>query len=123
MLRSRVSATDYHHKSNRIVNGTKRYEKIGIEKYKSILLLDDSVDTGWSLLKVEEYLDEHGAKGKYKTASYCVLSESMNRVNVDFCRYTDKIVISATSRYSKEHSGFLRDYNDWKKETDTIYEG
>nr|WP_297704313.1 phosphoribosyltransferase [uncultured Butyrivibrio sp.] len=122
MLKKRVSKPSYHEKSNRIVRGTSRFDRIDLEKYDNILLVDDSVDTGWSLLRVQEYLEDKGIKGKYKTASYCVLSESENRVKVDFCRFKDQIVITATSRYSNEHKKFLNDYIGWKNESDAIIE-
>ena len=116
MLKKRVSKPNYYKKSNRVVEGTSRFEHFDISNANRILLVDDSVDTGWSLLKVQEYLDKNGAKGKYKTASYCVLSESENRIKVDFYRFKDKIVITATSRYSREYKEFLNDYSLWKKE-------
>ncbi|MCR4903885.1 MAG: phosphoribosyltransferase [Butyrivibrio sp.] len=122
LLKRRVSKPNYHKKSNRIVKGTIRFDKIGLDKYDKILLVDDSVDTGWSLLKVQEYLNVNGAYGKYKTASYCVLSESENRIKVDFCRYKDQIVITSTSRYSSEYQKFLDEYIGWKNESDTTFE-
>jgi hypoxanthine phosphoribosyltransferase len=122
LLKRRVSKSNYHEKSNRIVKGTSRFNQIDIGKYDKILLVDDSVDTGWSLLKVQEYLNANGAKDKFRTASYCVLSESENRVKVDFCRYKDQIVITATSRYSCEYRKFLEEYIGWKNEADTTFE-
>lgn len=119
LLKRRVTKPDYSEKTDRIVKGTPRFNNVDILKYDNILLLDDSVDTGWSLLKVQEYLNANGARGKYKTASYCVLSESEKRVKVDFCRYKDQIVITATSRYSSEYSEFLNEYIGWKDEANT----
>ena len=119
-LRRKVSASHYSDKAERIVQGTIRFEQLNFEKYNNILLIDDSVDTGWSLLKVQEYLYHKGIEKKVKTASYCVLSESLNRVNVDFYRLKDSIVITSTSRYSREHRKFLTDYERWKLNVDRV---
>ena len=118
LLQKRVSNPNYHEFSERIVTGTSRFEKINIENYNNILLVDDSVDTGWSLIKVKEFLEANGVTGKFKTASYCVLSESKKRVSVEYYRHMDSIAITATSRYSKEYSGFIREYSMWKTQMD-----
>lgn len=115
LLIHRVTKARYHEDSMRIVTSSPRLNSIDFHKYNKILIVDDSVDTGWSLIKVMEYLDAHGALGKYKTASYCALRESNNRVTVDFVRYLDTIVITATSRYSREYKAFIDSYNEWKK--------
>ena len=120
LLEKRVSDPNYYKYSDRTVSGTSRFHAIDMNSYRRILLVDDSVDTGWSLIKVKEYLENNGAAGKYKIASYCVLSESNKRVSVDFARYTDSIVLTATSRYSKEYDSFIQDYEEWKHDLDQV---
>ena len=113
-LKRRVSNPKYREFSERILVDTSRFEKINIGGYNQILIVDDSVDTGWSLIKVKDLLETRGARGKFRTASYCVLTESKNQTSVEYFRYTDTIVITATSRYNKEYSNFIDNYKMWK---------
>lgn len=120
LLKRRVSNPKYHEFSERIVKSTSRFEKINIKEYNNILIVDDSVDTGWSLIEVKKYLEANGVKGRFKTASYCVLSESKNRVSVEYGWHKDAIVITATSRYSKEYCNFINDYMMWQMQMDDM---
>ena len=114
LLKKKVTQKDYSKKNERVIKSTERLDRINLNMYSRILLVDDSVDTGWSMIQVIDFLKKRGVS-KLKIASYCVLGESRNRIKIDYCRYFDTIVITATSRYSKEYRTFLNSYENWQK--------
>ena len=113
-LAFKVGRKKYDKNSIRYLNIPDKLKKCETKNYQKILVVDDSVDTGWSLKVVIDYLDSKGLEGKYKIASYCVLSRAFQRTKVDFYRYLDAIIITGTSRYSGEYSNFLNSYEKWK---------
>lgn len=118
LLKYKVSRKNYDEKTKRIVKSTSSLDNVDLSSKKGILIVDDSVDTGWSLVQVLEMLSQKGMKDNYKVASYSVLSPSMKRIRVDYYRYLDTIVMTSTSRYSKEHDDFLYRYNEWNKQNE-----
>ena len=112
-------AYGYHNKnSKREIKITEKFKHIDFSKYKKILIVDDSVDTGWSIRKVVELLRKTAAHCEVKIASYCVITMSEERVKTDFFRYKDTIVVTATSRYSSEYKKFLKEYENWNSENE-----
>ena len=85
-----------------------------------ILIVDDSTDTGWSLVAVKNELRKRAVSAEIRTASYCVIDFSKNRVDVEYSRYRNTIVVTATSRYSKENGEFMKELNSWIKESHCI---
>lgn len=107
----------YHNKNDkREVKITDTYQRIDFSKHKKVLIVDDSVDTGWSMKKVNEILCREATHCEIRIAGYCVVSISEERIKVDFCRYKNTIVMTATSRYSSEYQKFLDQYENWRKE-------
>jgi len=82
--------------------------------YTSILLVDDSVDTGITLGKVEKKLKKAFPKAEIKSAAYAVIDYSSGRATVDYYRHKNKIILTATSRRSSEYEKFLADFNSWE---------
>ena len=82
---------------------------------KKILIVDDSTDTGYSLLAAKEAVRKAAKDSDVRTASYCVIDISQKRVAVDYGRYRNTIVVSATSRYSDEYEDFLKLLVLWEK--------
>lgn len=102
-------------KKERQIRLTPKYEAECRKKYEKILIVDDSVDTGWTLLKVLELTKKNFLDAKIKVASYSVIEYSKVRVQVDFIRFENRIVITATSRKSEEYQTFLEMYGQWKE--------
>lgn len=110
----------YNDKNNeREVRITERLRAVDFSKVNRILIIDDSVDTGWSILQAEEVIKELAPNAEVKVAGYCVIDMSEGRVHVDFYRYRNEIVITATSRYSNENQIFLDSYERWKDTANT----
>lgn len=101
--------------SEREVSFEKGFDGVDKEKVHNILLVDDSSDTGWSELKAKEKLEEVFPESNVKTFCYCVIEYSKKRIQIDYEKYENTIVLTATSRYSKEHKKFLNDLKDWEE--------
>lgn len=105
----------------RIANPSEAFQNAPWDSYKKVLIVDDSVDTGWSVLKAEAITREIAPGSEIKIASYCVIDYSNGRVNVDYKRYDNTIVLTATSRYSKENPRFVAEFDAWKLKNDQLF--
>ena len=117
LLRSKTNYEYQELNRDREVNLSERFKNLKWEKYKKVLIVDDSTDTGWSLIAAKNEIEKRTSDTNIKTASYCVIDLSRNKVNVEFSRYRNTIVVTATSRYSKEYDRFVNDFRLWKKTT------
>lgn len=118
VLKSRLMICFNSTNNKRELVVTDRLRSINLDKYHKILLVDDSVDTGWSMRKALDYLDETVPNSEKRIASYSVIDASKKRVKVDYPRYNNLIAITATSRFSPEHERFISDYERWSRGED-----
>lgn len=100
--------------SERELEANSRFDAAPWDSMGKILIVDDSVDTGWSVLAVKRLVEELAPNACVRIASYCVIDYSLSRVHVDYARRNNAIVMSATSRYSPEYQGFLDELTAWK---------
>ena len=114
-LRSRAMYGYHEGNPDRELVRTERYGAVDFSAHHRILLVDDSVDTGWSMLRAIEALREDAPGCEVRTAGYCVVSVSEGRVVTDFWRHRDAVVVTATSRYSEEYPAFLSTFDMWKR--------
>lgn len=117
LLKSKAAYGYQESNSEREVETGERFEKMDWGKYRKILIVDDSTDTGFSLLAAKEAVSKAAPNSEVRTASYCVIDISRKRVGVDYGRYRNTIVVTATSRYSEEYKGFVSDLERWIKES------
>ena len=108
------SFNDKH--TERIFIPGRKFQRINLRDYKKILIVDDSADTGLSLLKAKHEIQKLTPESEIKIFCYCVISLSEKRIDVDYFKYRDTIVITGTSRYSDEHEAFLDELERWKNE-------
>ena len=66
-------------------------------------------------LPCEKIIRTYFPKAEVKTAGYALIEYSRKRVEVDFYRHKNKVILTATSRKSKQYDGFIRDYEEWEK--------
>lgn len=92
---------------------TPRSEVVEWGNVRRVLVVDDSVDTGWSVLAVRGLIEALAPNAEVRIAGYCVVEVSERRVTVDWWRYRNAIVLTATSRFSREHQSFLDGYATW----------
>ena len=120
LLKSKANYSYNEENSDREVKLSERFKSLDWAQYKRILIVDDSTDTGWSLVAVKNELKKRAFDAEIRTASYCVIDFSKNRVDVEYSRYRNTIVVTATSRYSKENGEFMKELNSWIKESHCI---
>ncbi len=113
LLKSKAAYGYQESNSEREVETGERFDQLDWSKYHRILIVDDSTDTGFSLLAAKEAVSKMAPESEVRTASYCVIDISSKRVGVDYGRYRNTIVVTATSRYSKEYALFLESLGLW----------
>lgn len=84
---------------------------------KKILLVDDSIDSGYSIIETKKIIKRLFKKSEIKIAVFNTMSKSV--IKPDFTLYKDTMINGPWSNDSKYHLTFLEKYNDWKKD----YEG
>lgn len=116
ILRTISSALMYkfnEKKQERFVETSIRYNCEKKKKHDRILIVDDSVDTGWTLLQVRKEVENSFPAAIVRTAGYSVIEYSKNRISVDYYRYKNTVILTATSRRSAEYDKFISAYEKW----------
>lgn len=88
-----------------------------LKNKKNILVVDDSVDTGYSMISVVQKIRRDvGEDIIIKTAAINCWSKSLSVIRTDFCIYEDTIIQTPMSKDSQEYSVFEFLYNNRGKE-------
>ena len=82
------------------------------------MIIDDSADTGWTLVEVKEEVKKLFPNSEIRIGCYCEIDYCKNRIKVDYSRYRNTIVLTATSRYSPEHSMFISELCEWRENSE-----
>ena len=80
------------------------------EEPLKILIVDDSVDTGNSIIAVHQLIKQFFVNPIIRVAALNVMSQSKSTVDVDYYLYTDKMLRTPMSKDSREYRKFLRLY-------------
>ena len=83
---------------------------------KRILVVDDSIDTGYSVLQVIENLKKIFKNSDIKIASLNFFNKAKDVIIPDFYLYADTMLQGPWSNDSKEYDVFISDYNKWYNE-------
>ena len=113
LLKSKVNYGYQEKNKERDIVLSESFNNVCWERYHKVLIVDDSTDTGWSLIAAKKEIAKKAMDCDIRTASYCVLDYSKSRVSVDFYRYENTIVVTATSRYSNQYKDFVNEFNTW----------
>lgn len=109
----------FHGKNdNREIVVTHRLSHQIDKDHKRVLVVDDSVDSGWTMLHVRETVRRLFPTAMVRVASYCIIDEGNRRTVVDYHRHLNYVIITATSRRSEEYSCFLKELQKWTIQTD-----
>lgn len=115
LLRKKELNSNYHKKnSNRKIS----FDKNIWNKYKNskkILLVDDSVDTGYSIKLAKDAIKKYFKDAEIKIAVYNVFDSSKEIIDIDYNLYQNTIIKGPWSNDSKEHSKYLKLYKKWKR--------
>lgn len=88
-----------------------------LKNKENILVVDDSVDTGYSMISVVQKIRRDvGEDIIIKTAAINCWSKSLSVIRTDFCIYEDTIIQTPMSKDSQEYSVFEFLYNNREKE-------
>ena len=80
---------------------------------KNILLVDDSVDTGYSIKFTKEAIEKFFVKSTVKVAALNCFEKSKKIVKTDFYIYKDTMLKGPWSNDSKENKEYLKKYGEW----------
>ena len=80
-----------------------------------ILLVDDSVDTGYSIKSCKEEIQKFFPSADVKVAAFNYFEKSTKVVNTDYSIYIDTMLNGPWSSDSKYYSTFLEEYNSMKR--------
>ncbi|WP_308009132.1 phosphoribosyltransferase [uncultured Fusobacterium sp.] len=83
-----------------------------LQNYKKVLLVDDSVDSGNTILAILNYLKKYNLE--IKIAALNVFNVSKEVVTINYFNYEDIMLNGPWSNDSKYNSSFLKDYMKWK---------
>ncbi|MFR9020207.1 MAG: phosphoribosyltransferase [Fusobacterium sp.] len=112
ILREMEINSNTHKKvSKRNVEMEERYLK-ELLKYKKVLLVDDSIDTGNTIVEILNYLKKDDLK--IKTAGLNVFDMSKETIKIDFYNYENTLLNGPWSKDSKYYVKFMEDYREWR---------
>lgn len=113
ILREMEINSNTHNKvSKRNVEMEERYLK-ELLKYKKVLLADDSIDTGNTIVEILNYLKKYDLE--IKTAGLNVFDMSKEIIKIDFYNYENTLLNGPWSKDSKYYRQFMEDYKKcWK---------
>ncbi len=113
ILREMEINSNTHKKvSKRNVEMEERYLK-ELLKYKKVLLVDDSIDTGNTIVEILNYLKKYDLE--IKTAGLNVFNMSKETIKIDFYNYENTLLNGPWSKDSKYYRKFMEDYREWKR--------
>lgn len=104
------------HKKNdyRKVNMLDEISQLKTTKINKILVVDDSVDTGNSILAVKNYISTIFRNAEIRVAGLNVWDMSKEKVFTDYALYTNTIIKAPMSKDSKEYDVFMKIYNNYR---------
>nr|WP_292162506.1 phosphoribosyltransferase [Butyrivibrio sp.] len=108
-------------KSNRHIEINDRLIDMSHKDIKHVLLIDDSIDTGWTFASVFETVSEMFSNAEIRTLSFIKMKFSEKRFKVDYFLYEDTLILTPAQMDSEEHDLFMIQYNKWEKLKDDTF--
>lgn len=104
--------SDTHSKNaERQIHFHEGLEKMKSSNIQSILVVDDSVDTGHSMKQVVDAIRSLFGDVEIKIAGLNVWDKSRSIIDSDFALYKNTVIKSPMSKDSKEYKDFMKIYN------------
>ena len=104
--------SDTHSKNTeRKIHFHEGLDKINPNDIDNILIVDDSVDTGHSMIQVVNAISSKFINAKIKTAGLNVWDKSRSIIDTDFALYKNTVIKTPMSKDSKEYKDFIKIYN------------
>lgn len=109
-MKSTVHSKDPNREINFNSDIWKRYKKC-----KKILIVDDSIDTGYSALLAKNAVANYFRKSEVKVAVINLFDKAKEVYEPDFHLYDNTMIKGPWSNDSKENKRFLKEYYEWKE--------
>ena len=112
-LRKKEMNSDYHEKNeNRHVSfDENKYSSY--RNVKRILLVDDSIDSGNSIVETKKVLQEYFSTSEIRVAVFNVMEKSI--IKPEYYLYLNTMICGPWSNDSKENTLHNKMYKDWKE--------
>lgn len=94
------------------------FEKEIWKNYKqveNILIVDDSVDTGNSMLQVKDAVQNYFKEANITIAALNIFTKSEKNIKTDYYIWKDTMLNGPWSNDSKYNKEFIKKYKEWKK--------
>lgn len=111
-LRKKEMNSEYHEKNQ---DRNVKFDYKIYENYlncQKILLVDDSIDSGYSIMETKKEIEKFFKKSKVKIAVFNCMNKSI--IKPDYMIYENKMICGPWSNDSKYYGKFLKEYNNWK---------
>ncbi|MCQ2538622.1 MAG: phosphoribosyltransferase [Lachnospiraceae bacterium] len=98
---------------------TAEYDVVSWSKHdsaKRILLVDDSIDSGYSMRAAYDCVKEYFAGAEVRIAVINEFEGSEKVISSDYCLLQNTLISGPWSADSKEHKRFIARYEEWKKQ-------
>lgn len=111
-LRKKEMNSNFHERNNsrEIIFNSNLFKEY--KNCKNILLVDDSIDSGYSVLEAKKVLDKYFNKANIKVAVFNVMNKSI--IGSDYNLFTNMMINGPWSNDSKYNSEFIKKYIEWK---------
>lgn len=81
-----------------------------VKEIRNILIVDDSVDTGYTLKAVKEAVQKYFTEAIIRTAGFNVWDKSKEVITTDFALFSNTIIKAPMSKDSKDYKKFIKQY-------------
>ncbi len=114
-LRNKEVKSNVHEKNieRNVIYNVEKWSKY--KECKNIILVDDSVDTGYSIKACKEEIERFFPNSNIKVAAFNYFEKSENIIKVDYSIYKEMMMNGPWSNDSKYHKEFLKEYDNWNK--------
>ena len=86
------------------------------------MLVDDSVDTGYSIKCAKEVIEKYFNKAEVRVAALNYFDKSEKIVVTNYYLYNEKMLLGPWSNDSSENKKYLQEYGDWHNNQGDNYE-
>lgn len=114
-LRNKEVKSNVHEKNieRNVIYNIEKWSKY--KECKNIILVDDSVDTGYSIKACKEEIERFFPNSNIKVAAFNYFEKSENIIKVNYSIYKEMMMNGPWSNDSKYHKEFLKEYDNWNK--------
>ena len=84
-------------------------------KYKKVLLIDDSIDTGWTFLAAYNAVKEIFRNSEVRSLALIRMDFSMKRFKVDYHYFENALLLTPAQVDSGEYDEFIYQYKKWSE--------